>query len=224
MTDKKLCGAKTRKGSPCARPGMKNGRCKLHGGMSTGAPKGTQNALKHGLYSRVFSDAQLDEAVAMEGDVSRELAIARLQLANCIKQRQLQEDTPQLDEIKDETLAAEEDEEVIKKARAKDAAMCGEYYDPNEDDFTNHQESEPLKRTRTYKRRDWAAEENRLLNTIAKLEMQLVRQKISVVELEQRKKDLEMGAKSNSAAGADVEDMTDDELDDYLKELLNEKR
>ncbi|TGV19484.1 hypothetical protein E5N72_05150 [Pseudoalteromonas sp. MEBiC 03607] len=33
-----LCGAKTRSGSPCKRKGNKrNGRCKLHGGRSTGA-------------------------------------------------------------------------------------------------------------------------------------------------------------------------------------------
>ncbi|WP_419239489.1 HGGxSTG domain-containing protein [Photobacterium leiognathi] len=33
-----LCGAKTRQGTPCKRRGnKKNGRCKLHGGKSTGA-------------------------------------------------------------------------------------------------------------------------------------------------------------------------------------------
>lgn len=33
-----LCGAKTRSGEPCKRKGNKrNGRCKLHGGNSTGA-------------------------------------------------------------------------------------------------------------------------------------------------------------------------------------------
>jgi uncharacterized protein YjcR len=30
---------------------MENGRCRLHGGKSTGAPIGNQNALKHGEYS-----------------------------------------------------------------------------------------------------------------------------------------------------------------------------
>ena len=31
------CGAKTRQGSPCKRPANKrNGRCRLHGGQSTG--------------------------------------------------------------------------------------------------------------------------------------------------------------------------------------------
>ena len=32
------CGAKTRRGTPCQRPARKvNGRCRLHGGRSTGA-------------------------------------------------------------------------------------------------------------------------------------------------------------------------------------------
>jgi uncharacterized protein YjcR len=49
--DAPRCGAKTRKGTPCKSPGMKNGRCRMHGGMSTGAPKGNKNAFKHGRYS-----------------------------------------------------------------------------------------------------------------------------------------------------------------------------
>jgi hypothetical protein len=30
---------------------MPNGRCRMHGGPSPGAPKGNKNALKHGRYS-----------------------------------------------------------------------------------------------------------------------------------------------------------------------------
>ena len=30
---------------------MNNGRCRMHGGKSSGAPKGNQNALKHGNYT-----------------------------------------------------------------------------------------------------------------------------------------------------------------------------
>lgn len=30
---------------------MTNGRCRMHGGTSPGAPKGNRNAAKHGLYS-----------------------------------------------------------------------------------------------------------------------------------------------------------------------------
>jgi len=46
------CGAKTRRGTACRGLAMKNGRCRMHGGTNPGAPKGNQNALKHGMYSR----------------------------------------------------------------------------------------------------------------------------------------------------------------------------
>jgi hypothetical protein len=45
------CLARTRRGTPCQSPAMKNGRCRMHGGTSPGAPKGNQNALKHGRYT-----------------------------------------------------------------------------------------------------------------------------------------------------------------------------
>jgi hypothetical protein len=45
------CGARTRQGSSCQAPAMSNGRCRMHGGKSTGAPKGNQNRLKHGRYT-----------------------------------------------------------------------------------------------------------------------------------------------------------------------------
>ena len=48
------CGAKTRSGRPCQAPAV-NGkkRCRMHGAAKgSGAPKGNQNALKHGLYTR----------------------------------------------------------------------------------------------------------------------------------------------------------------------------
>ncbi|WP_084558936.1 MULTISPECIES: HGGxSTG domain-containing protein [unclassified Mesorhizobium] len=45
------CGARTRSANPCKSPAMPNGRCRLHGGKSPGAPKGNSNAFKHGRYS-----------------------------------------------------------------------------------------------------------------------------------------------------------------------------
>jgi transposase InsO family protein len=45
------CGARTRSRNSCQAPAMPNGRCRMHGGMSPGAPKGNKNALKHGLYT-----------------------------------------------------------------------------------------------------------------------------------------------------------------------------
>jgi thiol-disulfide isomerase/thioredoxin len=45
------CRARTRSGKPCQAPAMSNGRCRMHGGMSPGAPKGNKNAFKHGRYT-----------------------------------------------------------------------------------------------------------------------------------------------------------------------------
>lgn len=52
------CGAKTRKGGLCMSPGMRNGRCRMHGGASTGprTPEGLERSRKsrlvHGAYSK----------------------------------------------------------------------------------------------------------------------------------------------------------------------------
>ncbi len=43
------CGARTRAGGSCMRYAMKNGRCRLHGGLSTG-PRNPR--VKHGMYSK----------------------------------------------------------------------------------------------------------------------------------------------------------------------------
>lgn len=59
-----LCGAKTRSGTPCKNRAMKNGRCRMHGGKSTGAPpakiKKNKNARKHGLFAKYLPQETLD--------------------------------------------------------------------------------------------------------------------------------------------------------------------
>jgi hypothetical protein len=49
-----VCGARTRGGGLCQRaPAAGKQRCRLHGGApGSGAPKGSRNALKNGLYTR----------------------------------------------------------------------------------------------------------------------------------------------------------------------------
>jgi glucans biosynthesis protein len=46
------CGAKTRAGTACLSPSVRSKkRCRMHGGAKgSGAPKGSQNAFKHGFY------------------------------------------------------------------------------------------------------------------------------------------------------------------------------
>lgn len=51
MHQAQRCLARTRRQTLCRSPAMKNGRCRMHGGTSPGAPKGNKNALKHGRYT-----------------------------------------------------------------------------------------------------------------------------------------------------------------------------
>jgi hypothetical protein len=48
------CGAKIRSGGSCRSPAVRDKRrCRMHGGApESGAPKGNQNARKHGLFTR----------------------------------------------------------------------------------------------------------------------------------------------------------------------------
>lgn len=55
------CGAKTRSGKPCMSPAVRGKkRCRMHGGaQGSGAPRGNQNALKHGRYRRETIEERL---------------------------------------------------------------------------------------------------------------------------------------------------------------------
>ena len=61
---RKRCGAKTRSGGKCKNWAMPNGRCRMHGGKSTGAPpekmKGNSNARTHGLFSKYLPKETLE--------------------------------------------------------------------------------------------------------------------------------------------------------------------
>jgi hypothetical protein len=57
LTTAVQCGARTRRGTACQGPAMRNGRCRMHGGLSTGprTPEGRERSTrarwKHGRYS-----------------------------------------------------------------------------------------------------------------------------------------------------------------------------
>lgn len=62
---RKLCGAKTRSGNPCKNYAMANGRCRMHGGKSTGPKnkdkvKKNKNSEKHGLFSKYLPQETMD--------------------------------------------------------------------------------------------------------------------------------------------------------------------
>ena len=70
------CGAKTRKGTPCAAPAVHGKRrCRMHGGAKgSGAQPGNTNAWKHGWYSaQNRTQARQARSVAR---LLRQLAIA----------------------------------------------------------------------------------------------------------------------------------------------------
>jgi hypothetical protein len=53
MNDTPSCGAKTRAGSPCRCPAMPNGKCRVHGGLSPGAPRRAANGnYRDGYWTR----------------------------------------------------------------------------------------------------------------------------------------------------------------------------
>ena len=74
-----LCGAKSSStGKPCKRHSMPNGKCKHHGGMT---PVTNQNAVKHGFYSKCYTDEEQNDLDSIEiGTLAAELRLAKTQL------------------------------------------------------------------------------------------------------------------------------------------------
>jgi len=83
LSKARRCLAKTRSGAACKSPAMKNGRCRLHGGKSTGprTPEGIARIIKahfkHGEYTKQAREEQkrirafiksLDKAIAEIND------------------------------------------------------------------------------------------------------------------------------------------------------------
>lgn len=60
------CGARTRQSVPCRSPAMLNGRCRMHGGTSPGAPPGQAHGMwKHGLRSAEVIERRRSAAARM---------------------------------------------------------------------------------------------------------------------------------------------------------------
>lgn len=89
--------AKSKAGEPCARPAgwgtdhPGTGRCKFHGGRSTGPPPGTQNALKHGAYADLIlehltpEERSIFEQVPADDGLMQELRIVRFKLLRLLQ-------------------------------------------------------------------------------------------------------------------------------------------
>jgi hypothetical protein len=74
------CGARTRSGMPCRGAAMENGRCRVHGGPSTGprTPEGLERSRranwKHGRRS-AEAMARRKEAAAVRREIRRLIAL-----------------------------------------------------------------------------------------------------------------------------------------------------
>ncbi len=86
--DTSICGAKKRDGTPCRKPPMANGRCRLHGGLTPtgfGLPQTT-----HGRYSKHlpkhlvqdYEEALSDERLL---DLSENIALTDTRLSNLLR-------------------------------------------------------------------------------------------------------------------------------------------
>ncbi len=82
------CGAKTRAGGECKAPAMANGRCRVHGGASTGpnTPNTALNAVTHGFYSdALLPEERLLWERAPIGSVDDEIRLAKVKLHRLVR-------------------------------------------------------------------------------------------------------------------------------------------
>jgi hypothetical protein len=84
----RLCGATTRRATPCKNPAMANGRCRMHGGLT---PRGTDlPQFKHGRYSKALPDRMVEryeQALADEErhDLADEIALSEMKVDDLLR-------------------------------------------------------------------------------------------------------------------------------------------
>lgn len=176
-----LCGAKTRKGGKCQNAAMANGRCRLHGGKSTGAPAGNTNAAKAGaIYSKFMTPEELEIAEQVELDsLEQEIKVYRVRLYRLMQAEQMQKDELEL------------------KARTTQTPVVGGMPITAEDG-----EDEELIETKQYSKRDYDA----LINqTTARLQSLIAQRNALIgVQLDNEKKKLELDAMKTSESDEEI--------------------
>lgn len=115
---KRICGAKTRSGTPCQKSPMTNGRCRLHGGLSlAGAASPT---FRTGRYSKYlptrlaarFQEAQADPELLGLRD---EIALIDARLAELVQRLNAGESSLLWSKLK------ETHDELVQATQARDA-------------------------------------------------------------------------------------------------------
>jgi hypothetical protein len=120
----KHCGAKNRKGGSCKQPPMPNGRCRYHGGLSTG-PKDTtnsaKNSLKHGIYATRMTEEEIAITRSIQlGTVDDELRLTRIRLRRALECEANAAGAPELEEVIERDVAAEVGARREEKSRVRD--------------------------------------------------------------------------------------------------------
>lgn len=172
-----LCGAKTRSGSPCQSKAMTNGRCRMHGGKSTGAPKGNKNNLKAGgIYSQFLTDEEQIISAEMElGSLDEELKLCKIRLMRALKAEAEQQ--AQVDEFNKLEL------EALNEA----PSLIGGLPDNDE-----------LIQTKQFRRRDYGTIIDRLIARIESLETRRASLVQMSLDLERKKLELDKLSKSDA--------------------------
>ena len=90
---KRYCGVIKKDGTPCKAPPMANGRCRIHGGINKGPPKGSKNPTIHGLYSIGLHDYEkpIYEEIGL-GTLDDELKMAKIRLRRAHKAQRMWEE------------------------------------------------------------------------------------------------------------------------------------
>lgn len=172
-----LCGAKTRSGSPCQSKAMANGRCRMHGGKSTGAPKGNKNNLKAGgIYSQFLTDEEQIISAEMElGSLDEELKLCKIRLMRALKAEAEQQ------------AQVEEFDKLELEALNEAPSLIGGLPDNDE-----------LIQTKQFRRRDYGTIIDRLIARIESLETRRASLIQMSLDAERKKLELDNLSKSNT--------------------------
>lgn len=180
-----LCGAKTRNGGTCKKNALiGKTRCKLHGGKSTGAPKGNKNNLKAGgIYSQFLTDEERAISAEMElGNLDEELKLCKIRLMRALKAEAEQQ------------AQVEEFDKLELEALNESPSLIGGLPDNDE-----------LIQTKQFRRRDYGTIIDRLIARIESLETR--RASLIQMSLDAERKKLENTELTNS-----INSIVNDEL------------
>lgn len=164
------CGKRTRSGGTCKNSGMTNGRCRMHGGTSKGAPKGNKFASKHNIYSPFMSPDERALAETFELDsLEGELRLSKIQLMRALEAQSKSDSN----DVTDESNLVEYVENELQPA------------------------STAAKSAKTYKKRDFHNEIDKLKARIESLTLKI--DQLSQSKLDKQLKQLEIDKRVREA-------------------------